>query len=321
MSHNPPPDVLDVAIIGGGPAGLAAAVYLARFLRSVAVFDTGKARARRIPRTHNCPGFPDGIGGDELLRRLHVQARSFGAQVLGTGVEALAREDGRFVLTTATGAAEARYVILATGIVDRTPAIADVWGGVAAGLVRLCPVCDAYEVRDRRIGIVGPEELAVKEALYLRHYSRDVMLLFNHAEEVSIAARQQASAAGIELCDKVGDLVRREDGFDVVMADASPPLQIDVVYASMGCDVRSDLAAMVGAERDAHGYVLVGKHQEASVPRLYAIGDVAQALNQIAVGFGHAALAASDIHNALRLHAGRSHPALASPPARPARTR
>jgi thioredoxin reductase (NADPH) len=95
-------------------------------------------------------------------------------------------------------------------------------------------------------------------------------------------------------------LVARGSGFDVVMADGSPARQVDVVYPSMGCDVRSELAANLGADCDEERYILVGRHLETSVPGLYAIGDVAKALNQIAVGFGHAALAAAHIHNALR---------------------
>lgn len=300
MVHEQPHDPLDVAIIGGGPAGLAAAVYLARFLRSVAVFDASEPRARLIPRTHNCPGFPDGIGGEELLRRLRLQALSFGARIVETPVKTLGRTDDHFTLSTNAGAVSARYVILATGIVDRPPPIADAWAGVEAGLVRLCPVCDAYEARGRRIGVIGREITALKEAEFLRHFSSNVVMLFSQPEDASTATRSQASGAGIGLCDRTGEVVRLHDGFEVGKTDGTPPFRIDLLYAAMGCDVRSGLAAMVGANCDDHGYVLVGQHQETSVPRLYAIGDVVQALNQIAVGFGHAALAATDIHNALR---------------------
>lgn len=302
MFHDQIRAPLDVAVVGGGPAGLAAALYLARFLRSVTVFDAGEPRARLIPRTHNCPGFPDGIGGGELLQRLHVQARSFGVRVVEAAVDGLWRADDLFTLTTAAGAVAARYVILATGIVDRAPPIADAWGGVEAGLVRLCPVCDAYEARGQRIGVVGAQEPALKEALFLSHYSRNVVMLFGQPEAASADVRRQASEAGIAIRDRIGEVVRGADGFDVAMADGRPPLRIDLLYAATGCDVRSGLAAMAGARRDGDGYVLVGRHQETSVPRLYAIGDVVQALNQIAVAFGHAALAATDIHNALRRH-------------------
>lgn len=290
----------DVAVVGGGPAGLAAAVYLARFLRSVVVFDAGDARAKLIPKTHNCPGFPEGIAGEELLERLRKQAKTFGASIAEARVASVETNSGSFVLRTNAGVTHASRVILATGIVDKAPTIAGLHGAIAAGSVRLCPVCDAYEAAGQRIGVVGPERLALKEALFLRDYSPHVSILSNYPEDVSDVTRMKALAAGVEIWDVVDDLVARDSGFDVIMADGSPAREIDVVYPSMGCDVRSELAINLGVDCDEEGYILVGAHLETSVPGLYAIGDVAKALNQIAVGFGHAALAAAHIHRALR---------------------
>ncbi|MGX8009020.1 hypothetical protein ACVDG8_008380 [Mesorhizobium sp. ORM8.1] len=88
--------VFDVAIVGGGPAGLAAATYLARFLRSVISLDAGDARAKLIPKSHNCPGFPDGINGEELLGRLRAQARMHGARVVDGCVGYAEQRDGCF---------------------------------------------------------------------------------------------------------------------------------------------------------------------------------------------------------------------------------
>ncbi|WP_245465229.1 MULTISPECIES: NAD(P)/FAD-dependent oxidoreductase [unclassified Mesorhizobium] len=290
----------DVAIVGGGPAGLAAGMYLARFLHSVIVVDAGDARAKLIPKSHNCPGFPEGVGGSELLGRLKAQAQRYGAGVVDGRVAGAKKRDGTFVLTTTFGTIRARRVVLATGIVDKAPAIEGLEEAVAAGTVRLCPVCDAYEAVGKRIGVVGPEHLALKEALFLKEYSGQVTLLANYPEDISDAARGMASAGGIEIWDTVEDLVARATGFGVVMADGAPMRELDVVYPAMGSDVRSELAAALGAECDAQGYVLVSRHLETSTAGLYAIGDVAEGLNQIAVAFGHAATAATHIHNALQ---------------------
>lgn len=300
MLHFTVDSVCDVAIVGAGPAGLAAAVYLARFLRSVVVFDAGDARAKLIPRTRNCPGFPEGIAGKDLLTRLNEQSKAYGTDIVDACVDSVERINGSFILTTTAGVVHASRVILATGVVDKAPAIAGLDRAIAAGTVRLCPVCDAYEALGQRIAVVGPERSALKEALFLRDYSSQVCIISNYPEDVSEITRAGALAAGIEIWDLVDDLVARASGFDVVMADGTPARQIDVVYPSMGCDVRSELAAKLGADCDEEGYVLVGQHLETSVPGLYAIGDVAKALNQIAVGFGHAALAAAHIHNTLR---------------------
>src|SRR5688572_9501086 len=109
----------DVAVVGAGPAGLAAAVYLSRFLRSVVVFDAGDARAKLIPQTRNCPGFPQGIAGEELLARLRGQANAYGTCILEACVENVEKADGSFVLTTTSGATRASRVVLATGVVDK----------------------------------------------------------------------------------------------------------------------------------------------------------------------------------------------------------
>lgn len=255
---------------------------------------------RLIPETHNCPGFPEGIGGTDLQRRLTTQAEAFGARIIAGRVESLGRAAGAFVLGTSCGTISASHVILATGIVDKAPPMSGLEDAVSAGTVRLCPVCDAFEAKGRLIGVVGPDHLALREASYLRDFSPHVALLFNDADEVSGVVRQEAAAAGIEIWDDVDDLVRREGGFDVVTTHGAAPRRIDLLYPAMGCDVRSELAGGLGARLDDDGYVLVGQHLETSVPGLYAIGDVAKALNQISVGFGHAALAAGHIHNGLR---------------------
>jgi thioredoxin reductase (NADPH) len=166
--------VVDVAIVGGGPAGLTASLYLARFLRSVAVLDAGDARAALIPMSRNCPGFPVGIGGGEMLRRLKHQAAEHGAEIVHATVETIEVRDGAFALCMASGSVEALFVILATGIVDKVPAIVGLREGIAAGSIGLCPVCDGYEATGKKIGVVGQEEDALKEALFLRTYSSHV---------------------------------------------------------------------------------------------------------------------------------------------------
>jgi len=292
--------VLDVAIIGGGPAGLTASLYLARFLRSIAVFDAGDSRAALIPLSKNFPGFPEGISGEDLLRRLRRQATDFGVKIVAAPVEALDVRQGTFTLWTPAGKSHATYVILATGIVDKAPAISGLREGISTGAIRFCPVCDGYEVSGQRIGIVGEDDDAIKEAIFLRRYSPHIFILANYPEDVGRAARKQAADADIEIWDIVDDVAVVETGVEVRLAEGSALLHLDVLYCAMGCEVRSELATNIGADCDQKGFVSVGPNLETSVPGLYAIGDVAQALNQIVVGCGHAAIAAADINNALR---------------------
>lgn len=289
----------DVAVVGGGPAGLTAATYLARFRRSVVVLDAGDPRAALIPLSRNCPGFPEGVGGSELLCRLRKQACAYGAEIVEAPVLSINGQQDAFTLSTHSGNIKAARVVLATGLVDKAPAIAGLQEAIAAGWVGLCPVCDGYEASAKRVGVVGQAEDALKEALSLLTYSKDVIVLANDPEDVGEAVRKRAAISGIEIWDTIADVTIGADGLAVAMADGSSR-QLDMLYSAMGCDVRSELAMRIGADCDDKGFILVGPHLETSVAGVYAIGDVAQALNQIAVGFGHAALAATHIHNALR---------------------
>src|SRR5690606_21909361 len=124
------PETLDCLVVGAGPGGLVAATYLARFHRDIAVVDAGDSRARWIPTSHNCPGFPVGIGGETLLQRLRAQAAQYGVEPVQGCIATLERDGGGFVAIDDDGRRwPARCVILATGVVDRMPVVQ---GGDAA---------------------------------------------------------------------------------------------------------------------------------------------------------------------------------------------
>src|SRR3982750_3731203 len=143
----PSPDIsLDCAIIGGGPAGLTASLYLLRFHRTIQLFDTAASRARWIPASHNCPGFPGGISGPELLERLRRQIAEHNVQPTDARVSGLEICTGGFILRADERRFRATNVILATGIVDELPSFDWIPDAINVGAVRLCAICDAYEI-------------------------------------------------------------------------------------------------------------------------------------------------------------------------------
>jgi len=298
------PDTLDCLVIGAGPGGLVAATYLARFHRRAQVVDAGTSRARWIPESHNCPGFPFGVSGPALLAKLREQAEGYGAQLVPGRVTELVREaDRAFTVRADDGRAwRARVVILATGIVDRMPALA---GGAAtlapaieAGVLRLCAVCDGYEASDERIAVYGPADAAISHALFLRTFSRRVDALCATPEPPGAEALREAQAGGVAVRPMPTQLACTPRGCHAAFADGSRA-EYDTLYPVLGCDTQSQLALALGAVRDAEGALVVDAHQQTSVEGLYAIGDVVSALNQISVAVGHAAIAATAIHNRL----------------------
>ncbi|HEU0084275.1 MAG TPA: NAD(P)/FAD-dependent oxidoreductase, partial [Bradyrhizobium sp.] len=171
------PDQLDCVVIGGGPAGLTAAIYLARYRRSVMVIDGRESRAALIPETHNYPGFAAGISGKKLLDVLTAQAETYGVPIVHDRVERLQKAGGWFTAAASGREISAQRVLLATGLVDRTPEIPGLRPAIAEGLVRYCPICDGYEASDQRIGVLGKADIACNKAIFLRSFSRTVTLL------------------------------------------------------------------------------------------------------------------------------------------------
>ena len=310
MTHAPAPnssssspsardaDVLDVLVVGAGPAGLTAATYLARFHRRFAVVDAGKSRARWIPTSNNCPGFPSGIGGDALLGKLRMQAEGFDVCIEDGRIERLERDGDAFVATAADGRTwRARFVLLATGVVDVMPAMDGLEAGIASHAVRLCAVCDGYEASDADIAVLAPVDDAIRHAAFLRSFSRRVAAIPTEAGAPSPECAALAEQAGIELLPPA--LAMRCDDNGCVVDTEAGERRFDTLYPVLGCDAQSRLATALGAAVDDNGELTVDARMQTSVEGLYAIGDVVSALNQISVAIGHAAIAASALHGRL----------------------
>jgi thioredoxin reductase (NADPH) len=288
---------LDCLIVGGGPAGLTAAIYLARYRRNVVVFDSGESRAALIPESHNYPGFARGIAGSELLRILMEQAETYGVRIVRSRVTSLTRGNDGFVATHDAGEVVARFALLATGIVDVGPKVEELDQAISEGSIRYCPVCDGFEAIDRRIAVLGSGDDASSKARFLRTYSRDVTLLRQSPGAPNDAEKQAALENGFAIEGPVDELQRSRHGVRARLG--SRTLDFDIVYPALGCDVRSGLASALGAATTEVGCLKVDCHQGTSVDGLYAAGDVVSDLHQIAVATGHAAVAATHIHHCL----------------------
>jgi thioredoxin reductase (NADPH) len=304
-----PSDALDCLVIGGGPAGLTAALYLARFRRRFAVVDGGDPRAAWIPRSHNIPFFVEGIPGPELLARQRANVERYGTEIVAGTVGSLERAGDRFAaaVRTADGATrriEARRVLLATGAVDVDPELPNVPNAVRRGLVRYCPICDGYEARGRRIAVIGHGAHGLGEAVFIaRTYSSDVTLLTLGREmQLDAGQRDKVQQHRIKVVEQpVEALTVEGDKVGALRGANGEEHRFDVLYSALGLRYRSDLATTLGARCDPSGALSVDEHNQTTVSGLYAAGDVARGLDQIAVALGQAAIAATDIHNRCEL--------------------
>jgi thioredoxin reductase (NADPH) len=296
-------DALDCLIIGGGPAGLTAAIYLARFHLDIRVVDAGKSRASWIPCTRNHAGFPDGIKGTELLQRMRDQACKYGAKVETEVVTKLERDDdtGLFTATWGSGSATARSVLLATGVTNRRPPMDEELhdDALARGLVRYCPICDGYEVTDKKVGVIGSDSHGVAEALFIRSYTTDVTLIApDKALRLKPEENKKLKEAGIDCVDGPAQAVAIAK--DCITVDtAEGHYTFDTIYPALGSDTHTQLAEMVGANLSKEGCIKVDSHQRTNVPCLYAAGDVVIGLDQISHAMGEGGVAATAIRNDL----------------------
>ena len=307
-------DVLDCLVVGGGPAGLTAAIYLGRFGRSFLVVDSGEPRAAWIPVSHNIPFFAEGISGPDILASQREHAERYGTRVLAGTVAVVEKApDGgpaRFSATVeerggARRTLRARRVLLATGAVDVEPDLPDLPDAVRRGLVRYCPICDGYEARGRRTAVIGHGARGAGEAGFIaRTYGSDVTLLTlgKPMEGLPDDERARLEGQGVKIVEQpVAALDVRDGQIAALRTGNGQELRFEVLYSALGLTYRTDIAETLGAEHDAQGALSVDAHNQTSVKGLYAAGDVARGLDQIVVAMGHAAVAATHIHNRCEL--------------------
>jgi thioredoxin reductase len=293
------PPVVDVAIVGGGPAGLSAALILGRCRRQVVVIDAGEQRNRKADAIH---GYltRDGASPTDILRAAETELLRYPTVRLRSGiVSEITGARGAFSLrTTDGGAIAARRVLLATGVIDVVPGIEglpDLFGRS----VHHCPHCDGYEYAGKPIGVYGQAGPGVEAALAMLAWSDDVVLFTDgrplrpddrrHCEELGVAVRDERV---VRLEGHGGRLER------VALADGSTVSRV-ALFLVAGQREQSDLAKKLGCEINAAGVVVADEHEVTRVPGVYVAGDAAIGEQLIVVAAAEGAIAATKIHASL----------------------
>jgi thioredoxin reductase (NADPH) len=295
-------DAWDAIVIGAGPAGLTAAIYLARFRRRVLVVHDETSRASWIPLSRNHPGFPDGIRGPVLLDRMRRQAVRYGARLLRGNVSQLVQADHGFIALVDKVEMQAKSVLLATGVIDYGPNLPQVSDAIRLGRLRICPICDGYEIQGRPVAVIGNDARGVREAQFLRTYTDEICLLHvGSTEALSPEDRGALARDHITLIETTVDAIDlMDDSQTVTCHHPDGTKHFDAVYSALGTKPRSQLAESLGAALSDDHRLVVDAHQQTSVAGLYAAGDLVLGLNQITTAEGEGATAATAIHNLLR---------------------
>lgn len=305
------PDLLDSVVIGGGAAGLAGAITLARSRRSVLVVDSGAPRNAPADGVHALLGH-EGIAPAELLARGRAELAGYGGRLLEAQVSAVSGSEGDFTVALADGrSVRARRVLVTTGLLDElpdVPGVAEQWGH---GVVH-CPYCHGWEVRDRTIAVLGTSPNSVHQALLFSHLSDQVTLVVHVADVVNDEQRAQLAASGVEVLDARVAALESADGeiTGLRLADgALRPCEVVVVATRMVA--RTGFLAPLGLLPVAHPSGM-GEHLQVdpagrtSVPGVWAAGNVADLSAQVGAAAAAGTMAGAQINADLVMERART---------------
>ena len=300
--------IREVIIIGGGLAGLSAALYLGRSRRDTLLIHSGRSMAKWEAKVQNYPGFPDGIAGTELLERCMDQAARFEVDVVEEEVQSIMRKGETFQIQGRQISYQAKRVLIATGLTHLPPELPGVRECLGTSLF-FCKDCDAYRLQGQRIVIIGRNQEAVDYALGMLLFTPRVMLATNGEKalwdddhhgwlkEYEIPVRRE----GILALEHTDGRLRS------IMFARGEPEQVDAIFTTRGDVPHNALAAGAGALVDAEGQIIVDDRLRTNVPGLYAAGCVTPANCQMIIAAGQGATAAQAINRDLFEDSLRRH--------------
>jgi thioredoxin reductase len=293
----------DVSIIGGGPAGLSAAIVLGRACRRVVLFDHGKPRNDAARAVHNFLGL-DGLSPSEVRARGEREAASYGAEIRKCEVTSAARlsvgaQPPRFKLTTECGSVESRALLLATGVVDalpQIPGVHDLYGR----RIHHCPFCDAWEHRGKHLIVFGDGSGLAELALTLRGWTKEITVCSN-GQSIGEHERRQLAANEIELRqERIKRFVDRNSTSLEVEFASGPLLSCEAAFFSAGQKQSSALPISLGCEIDEEGLVRRDKKQMTCIQGVFVAGDAAGEVQLAVVAAAEGVIAATAINKMLQ---------------------
>ena len=291
---------IEVAIIGGGPAGLSAALVLGRCRRKTLVFDDGRYRNAYSTSMH---GFltRDGIDPKELRKIAREQLQNYPTVSINeTCVQEVARLKKGFSLLLQTGEKiECRKLLLTTGLVDFWPKIKGAEPLYGKGVFH-CPICDGYEVCDQPLALLGKGDKAGSAAIELKIWSSDVIFCTDGPGELSQKCLDKLARHHIPLYeDKIVTLTSKDNKLEAIVFEEGKIVPRAAIFFNAPCLQRSDLAKQLSCEFDEDGGVKTNKYEATSVPGLFVAGDTSRDVFQAIVGAGEGSAAAVAINMSL----------------------
>jgi thioredoxin reductase (NADPH) len=296
-----PAQPYDVAVVGGGPAGLCAALWLARYLHKVVVVDSGDPRNWETRGINGYLGH-QGIRSPELRALGRAECDSFGVEFVSGIIDEAINETGeRFAICLRGGTTiEAQRILLAIGIKDFWPDIPGL-ERCYGETVHVCPDCDGYETRDRKTIVVGTGRKAVGMALALATWTRQIVICTNGEKaEMSQILLDKLKELNIPVLDApIKCVVSKASEITGVELEGAMSLDCERLYFAIGQYPADDLGAQLGCKRDEMGRLVIDERNHTSVKNVFAAGDIAPGPQLAIVAAASGAVAAIAIHASL----------------------
>jgi thioredoxin reductase len=284
---------VDAVVVGGGPGGLAAALWLGRYRRSVVVVDSQEYRSAAVARSHGYLGRDPQTPADLLERGREELLAYPTASILPSSVSGVSRrEDELFDVALSDGALVAHRLVIATGVRDVLPDVAGFDEHYGESVFH-CPACDGYEARDRDVVAIGWDAHLVGFAITLLNWARSVTVVTNGRQFAGDeACRETLADNGIELIEEdVREFVGKRGMLESVRLADGRCLPASLVFFSLEHVPQVDLAVSLGCARDDEGYIVVDPEGQTSVAGVYAAGDITPGLQLVQVAAASGAVA------------------------------
>lgn len=290
----------DVLIIGGGPAGLNAAMILGRSRRKVAVFDSGEPRNRWA---RNMNGFlsSDGMNPREFIKKGRAELAKYQVELIDRKVEEATYSKGQFIVTDSEGKVyHSKKLLLATGLKDRLPqleGIEDMYGVS----VHHCPYCDGWESRDKAIAVYGKDRDGIGQALAMKNWSSNVTLYTDGTDKLRHEDLELLKRNGVAYnTERIVKLIGENGQLQHIVTNGGKKHAQEAMFFSTGTEQQSELGKELGCEFTNKGVIRTRRLQQSNIPGLYVAGDAARDVQMVIVAAAEGAKAGVAINMELQ---------------------